>query len=170
MQFDRRSKLGVTVSVAVLVVFCGGCKQAPELPAIISPYKIDIQQGNVITQEMLSKLKAGMTPAQVKFVLGSPLVVDPFRANRWDYVSTFQSQGKAVERRRVTIIFADEKLASIEGDVFVAGSDKAAQATQKQAAENAAVDAKKTDPANKEAANEAPQPGFFSRILNKLGF
>ena len=43
MQFDRRSKLGVTVSVAVLVVFCGGCKQVPELPAIISPYKIDIQ-------------------------------------------------------------------------------------------------------------------------------
>jgi hypothetical protein len=51
----------------------------------------------------------------------------------------------------------------------VAGSDKAAQATQKQAAENAAVDTKKTDPANKEGANEAPQPGFFSRMLNKLG-
>lgn len=170
MQFDRHSKLGMTVCVAVWVVFCAGCKQAPELPTMLSPYKIDVQQGNVITQEMLSKLKSGMTPAQVRFVLGSPLVVDPFRTNRWDYVSTFQSQGKEVERRRVTIIFADEKLARIEGDVVVAGSDKAVPATQKPATEGAPAEAKKADPANKDAANEQQQPGFFSRMLNKLGF
>lgn len=94
-----------------------GCKQAPELPALISPYRIDIQQGNVVTQEMVSKLKAGMTRAQVRFVLGSPLVVDPFRTDRWDYVSIYQKQGKDIERRRVTAIFEDDKLVRIEGDV-----------------------------------------------------
>ncbi len=106
------------MAVCAGVVFAlAGCKQALELPTIISPYKIDIQQGNIITQEMLSKLKAGMTRAQVRFVLGSPLVVDPFRGDRWDYVSLFQKQGKEVERRRVTVIFDEDKLIRIEGDV-----------------------------------------------------
>ena len=94
-----------------------GCKQAPELPSIISPYKIDIQQGNIITQEMLAKLKAGMTRSQVRFALGSPLVIDPFRGDRWDYVSLYQKQGKEVERRRITVIFDEDRLVRIEGDV-----------------------------------------------------
>ena len=107
-----------------LALACGiaGCKQAPQLPSVISPYRIDIQQGNVLTQEMLSKLKAGMTRAQVRFVLGSPLIVDPFRTDRWDYVSTFEKQGKEVERRRVTVIFVDDKLVRIEGDVTLSDS------------------------------------------------
>ena len=69
-----------------MVLALAGCKQAPELPAVIAPYRIDIQQGNVVTQQMVAKLKAGMTRAQVRFALGSPLVVDPFRTDRWDYV------------------------------------------------------------------------------------
>lgn len=100
-----------------LVLAFAGCKQLPDVPAIISPYKIDIQQGNVVTQEMLAKLKVGMTRAQVRFALGSPLVVDPFRTDRWDYVYSFQKQGKEAERRRVTVIFDEDKLVRIAGDV-----------------------------------------------------
>ena len=171
MRFECRSNLGVSAFFAVWIVFFNGCKQAPELPVLVSPHKIDVQQGNVVTQEMLSKLKPGMTPSQVKFVMGSPLVVDPFRLNRWDYVSTFQSQGKEVERRRITIIFADDKLVHVEGDVAVApGMEKGLQTTMKSVADAVATDAKKTDHAHKEAASATPQPGFFSRILNKLGF
>ena len=93
------------------------CKQNPELPAMISPYKIDIQQGNVVTQEMVDKLKAGQTRSQVRFVLGSPLVVDMFRDDRWDYIYLLQRQGKPDERRRLTVLFDGDKLLRIEGDV-----------------------------------------------------
>ncbi|MBI2226507.1 MAG: outer membrane protein assembly factor BamE, partial [Betaproteobacteria bacterium] len=102
------------------VLALAGCKQAPELPAVISPYKIDIQQGNVVSQAMVSKLKAGMTRAQVRFALGSPLIVDMFHTDRWDYVYMYQKQGKEPQRHRITIIFEDDRLLRIEGDVVPA--------------------------------------------------
>ena len=117
MQIGRKTVSPSGIACAGMLLALAGCKQAPELPTVVSPYKIDVQQGNVITQDMISKLKAGMTRSQVRFVLGSPLVVDPFRLDRWDYVSTYQRQGKDVERRRVTVIFDDDKLVRIEGDV-----------------------------------------------------
>lgn len=80
-------------------------------------YKIDIQQGNAVTSEMLAKLKPGMTPSQVRFVLGTPLVVDPFHSNRWDYVYQLELAGTLKESRRVTVIFEDDRLKGIEGDV-----------------------------------------------------
>jgi outer membrane protein assembly factor BamE len=89
----------------------------PDVPTVISPYRIDIQQGNVVTQEMISKLKPGMTRAQVRFALGSPLVVDPFRTDRWDYVYMLQKQGKETERRNITVIFSEDKLVRVDGDV-----------------------------------------------------
>jgi len=92
----------------------------------LSPYKIDIQQGNAITQEMLDKLKPGMTPAQVRFILGSPLVEDPFHPNRWDYVYRYQKAGKLSEQRRVTVVFENGKLKGFEGDVVAAGQPAAA--------------------------------------------
>ena len=106
----------------LVVLVLAGCKQAPELPAVISPYKIDIQQGNVVTQDMVAKLKAGMTRSQVRFVLGTPLVIDPFRTDRWDYVYLYQRQGKPDERRRITVIFDGDKLARIEGNVVLTDS------------------------------------------------
>jgi len=103
----------------VLVAVIAGCKQAPQLPSVISPYKIDIQQGNVVTQGMVAKLKVGMTRSQVRFVLGSPLVIDPFHSDRWDYVYLYQKQGVADERRRLTVIFDEDKLVRLGGDVVV---------------------------------------------------
>lgn len=84
---------------------------------VFKPYKIDIQQGNAVTQEMVAKLKPGMTPAQVRFALGTPLVVDPFRINRWDYVYRMEKAGQLMETRRITVVFEDDKLKGIEGDV-----------------------------------------------------
>lgn len=86
----------------------------------ISPHRIEIQQGNAITQEMLDKLKPGMTPSQVRFILGTPLVVDPFHKNRWDYVYRLVRGGKVAEQRRITVIFEDDKLKALEGDVTAA--------------------------------------------------
>jgi len=86
----------------------------------IQPYKLEIPQGNVITQEMVDKLKPGMTRAQVRFVLGTPLVVDAFRTNRWDFVYTLQKGGKTLESRRITILFDGDVLQAVEGNVVAA--------------------------------------------------
>ena len=88
----------------------------PMLPSI-TPYKIDIQQGNYVTQDMVAKLKPGMTRAQVRFILGTPLVVDPFRSDRWDYVYLFKKGGGEVEQRRIAVIFENDKLKYVTGDV-----------------------------------------------------
>ena len=80
-------------------------------------YKIDVQQGNVVTQEALSQLKPGMSKAEVRQVLGTPLLADVFHANRWDYYFSSARGGRAQERQVVSLFFKDDKLAEITGDV-----------------------------------------------------
>lgn len=93
----------------------------------LTPYKLDIQQGNHVTQDMIDKLKPGMSRSQVRFVLGTPLVVDPFHVDRWDYVYVLQKQGRVIEQRRIVVRFQDDRLVGIEGDVVPAkGGEKAA--------------------------------------------
>jgi len=104
-----------------LLALLAGCTQVPMLPGL-TPYRIDIQQGNYVTQEMVAKLKRGMTKTQVRFALGTPLVVDPFHPDRWDYVYVLQKRGKVVEQRRIVVVFQDEKLARIDGDVVPAAT------------------------------------------------
>ncbi len=77
-------------------------------------YKIDVQQGNVLDQEAVDKLKIGMTKQQVQFVLGSAIIKDPFRSNRWDYVHTFlPGNSNITYRRTITVFFEKNKLARI---------------------------------------------------------
>ena len=80
-------------------------------------YKIDVQQGNYVTQDLVAKLKKGMTKAEVKQLLGTPLLADAFHANRWDYYYSNVKGGKAEDRTRLTVFFEDEKLVSVTGDV-----------------------------------------------------
>jgi outer membrane protein assembly factor BamE len=79
-------------------------------------YKIDINQGNYLSQDTVDKLKVGMTQAQVRQVLGTPLVTSPFRTDRWDYVYEYTHRGQIVEHRNFTVYFADGKLTRWEGD------------------------------------------------------
>src|SRR5258705_315774 len=129
------------------------CKQNVELPSLISPYRIDIQQGNVVTQEMVSKLKAGMTRAQVRFVLGSPLVTDMFHGDRWDYVYLMQKQGKADERRRLTVIFDGDKMVTLEGDIVL--SDKVLEPSPAPRAPGTVTISTEPKPTPKEEAAKA---------------
>jgi len=87
------------------------CSYLPSLP-----YKIDIQQGNVVTEEMVEKLRLGMTRSQVRFVLGSPLITDVFHNNRWDYVYSLAPSGRLSEKHRLSIFFDGDLLTHIEGD------------------------------------------------------
>ena len=87
----------------------------------LTPYKIDVQQGNAITQEMVAKLKPGMSKSQVRFILGTPLLTDAFHADRWDYVFVDEKAGKLKERRKVAVLFKGDVLMRVEGDVAPAG-------------------------------------------------
>ncbi|MDB5764700.1 MAG: hypothetical protein JWQ21_3695 [Herminiimonas sp.] len=81
----------------------------------LSPYRSDIQQGNFVSQEMVSQLKEGMTPDQVRFVLGTPLLIDLFHESRWDYVFRLQKGNGEVTSSRVTVFFKDNRVARFEG-------------------------------------------------------
>lgn len=83
----------------------------------LTTYKIDIQQGNVVTQDMVAKLRQGMTRSQVKFVMGTPLVSDPFHTDRWDYFYEFIKGGKLKDKKRLTLVFDQDRLAKVLGDV-----------------------------------------------------
>jgi len=78
-------------------------------------YRIDVQQGNYVTQDLLDKLKPGMTKAEVKGVLGTPLLTDAFHANRWDYYFSNKPHRMPEERAQISVIFQDEKMVSVTG-------------------------------------------------------
>lgn len=80
-------------------------------------YRVDVQQGNVLTEEMLAQLTPGMDKRKVRFLLGTPMLVDTFNQDRWDYIYTLARGGGTLEQRQVTLFFEDERLARIEGDV-----------------------------------------------------
>jgi outer membrane protein assembly factor BamE len=107
--------------LALAVCASAGCASADQyVPSWRSfgVYKIDINQGNYLSQDMVDKLKVGMTQTQVRQVLGTPLVASPFRPDRWDYVYEFTRQGRVVEHRNFTVWFADAKVTRWEGDAM----------------------------------------------------
>lgn len=80
-------------------------------------YKIDIQQGNVVTQDMIDQLRPGMTRSQVRFIMGNPLITDTFHANRWDYLYSIQPGGGERLQERVSLVFdGSDRLAGLAGD------------------------------------------------------
>jgi len=100
----------VPFALALLLAACGP----------LAPYRIDIQQGNFVSQDMVSELKHGMSKDQVRFLLGTPLVTDIFHGNRWDYVYMLDQPGKPVVKRRLAVFFDGDRLSRVEGDVVAA--------------------------------------------------
>lgn len=110
--------LALASVVASLTLTLSGCGflSKDRLDNFSITYKIDIQQGVVVTQEMADQLKPGMTTDQVKFVLGTPILTDPFHANRWDYPFRFQPGRGRIEERRFTVYFENNRLTHFDGD------------------------------------------------------
>lgn len=113
--------------------FLAACSSTPDVTSLLSPYRIDVRQGNYVTQDMVARLKPGMSRDQVRFALGSPLVADMFHANRWDYVYRFEPGRGEVQLRRLVVFFEDNKLVRVGGDV-VAETEASAAATPASAA------------------------------------
>jgi len=87
------------------------------LTGCITEYRVDIQQGNIVTPDMTAELKPGMTQRQVRFVLGTPLVIDPFHPERWDYYYSFSKAGGKPVQRRLTLFFNNDTLTNASGDL-----------------------------------------------------
>ncbi|ENO90052.1 outer membrane protein assembly factor BamE [Thauera linaloolentis] len=102
---------------------------------VVDPYRIDVRQGNYVDQDMVSQLKRGMTRDQVRFVLGSPLVVDMFRKDRWDYVYRFKPGSGQPEQRVISVFFVDGQLDHVEGDVQSGSEASAAPAERSRVVE-----------------------------------
>lgn len=114
------------IAISLLLASCSSVSDF-KMPTLLAPYKMDIRQGNAITPELRERLKFGMTRSQVHALLGTPLVQDPFHANRWDYFYSLTHEGEKVEQRRLTLYFENDVLARIDDDGKV--SDAPLQST-----------------------------------------
>jgi len=98
-------------------------------------YRLDIDQGNVIKQEMVDQLKPGLSKSQVQFVMGTALIEDTFSSNRWDYVYTMQYGDGEYKRQRLTLTFDGDTLVGLSGDYLPGGAATEAAATEAPATE-----------------------------------
>jgi outer membrane protein assembly factor BamE len=111
-------RVAMPFAALALVASCGF---VPTIPGV-TPYRIEIQQGNYISQDMVGQLKPGMSKEQVRLALGTPLLNDVFHADRWDYVYWREKPGTKREQRKLTVFFEDGKLTRLDGDVVAAGA------------------------------------------------
>ena len=116
MSRTRPSCRPAAVIAASLILLGSGCSsiQGDRLFGAITPYRVDVMQGNVITKELAANVKPGMSREQVRDVLGSPLLTSAFHADRWDYVFTMRRQGVEPQRRSVVVFFKADALDRIE--------------------------------------------------------
>jgi len=137
---------------SVLILLLSGCNK-DKIPGV---YRIDIQQGNAVTQEMINKLKPDMTKNQVAYVLGTPLIIDTFHPNRWDYIYSFHPGNGEREQRKLTVYFTDEeKLSHLEGDTRTVAREDLPQTERSESNVAVPLNEKKT--------------GIFQGLLNTIG-
>lgn len=103
----------LALAAAASLAGCSSLQSSDNFLGVITPYRVEVVQGNVLTKEQVAVVKPGMTRAQVRDVLGSPLLTDTFHANRWDYVFTIKRQGAEPQQRSVVVLFDGDKMLSI---------------------------------------------------------
>lgn len=115
----------IALSLAALALL-SGCAAVPgpsttdKVLGLVTPYKVEVVQGNVITKEQIELVKPGQSRAQVRDILGSPLLMDVFHADRWDYVFTIRRQGAKPQQRQVTVRFEGDVLKAVEAPTLPA--------------------------------------------------
>ena len=156
--------------VALLALALSGCgtsqTMADKVTTVVSPYRMDIVQGNVVTREQLALIKPGMPRLAVRNILGTSLLVSVFHADRWDYVFTLERQGAELQNRRVTVYFKNDVVDRVEADALPSETDFAATLKSKPIDDplppmEAAPDKLAQQPAKKSeapAASAAPLP------------
>lgn len=113
------ARLILLIATSLGLVACGGLNRASNnLAGVVTPYKMDIVQGNFVSKEQAAALKPGMGRNQVRDIMGTPLLTSIFHADRWDYVFTFKRQGLEPQARKVTVFFKGDLLDRVEADVL----------------------------------------------------
>jgi outer membrane protein assembly factor BamE len=109
MVFNHIMPILPTVITYLLTLFLSGC-------SVFGYYTLDINQGNIVSQEMVDQLKPGMTKRQVAFIMGTPLLADPFHDSRWDYVYSTEPDGQPRMQKRISLVFEKDELVGLQGD------------------------------------------------------
>ncbi len=117
-KLSRFASIAVRAAVfsgaALALAACSSIANKDKVLGFVTPYKVEVVQGNVITSEQAALVKPGQTRTQVRDILGSPLLTDVFHSDRWDYIFTIRRQGAAAQRRQVTVRFDGDALKSID--------------------------------------------------------
>lgn len=121
---QRHYALAAAAASLAILAGCGSVGGATRsLANAITPYKVEVVQGNFVSREQVEALQKGMTREQVRNVLGTPLVTSLFHGDRWDYVFTLKRQGVEPQRRELTVYFKDDLLDRVEGDTMPSESE-----------------------------------------------
>lgn len=148
----KRLLIAATLLTPLTLTGCSGSRYLDpnNLPFI---YKIDVQQGNVVTQDMLAQLEPGMERSKVRFIMGTPAINDVFHQDRWDYIYTYQPGGGERTERRVSVYFENDRLTRVSGDVKSAKSKLVPKPRQEVSVEVPEIEA----------------PGLFTPLLEAVG-
>ena len=115
------------LAAAALLAALGGCSTVDgyshSLLNSITPYKVEVVQGNFISREQVDALQKGMSREQVRNVLGTPLVTSLFHGDRWDYVFTLKRRGTDAQKRHLAVFFKDDAMDRVEGDTMPSESE-----------------------------------------------
>ena len=138
------------------------------MPRLVTEYRIDVQQGNVVTQEMASQLRPGLSKDQVRFVLGTPMLIDMFHADRWDYVYRLQKGNSvAVDQRQMSVFFdPGGKLLRVEGDVEAAQSGEASVVPESR---SRVIDLGSLPDDGRVSAPPLEEKGIFRKMMESVG-
>jgi len=106
----RLPLLSLSLAATSLLGGCAALQSTDSLFGLITPYRIDIVQGNAVTREQAALIKPGLTRLQVREILGTPLLTDPFHADRWDYLFVLRRPNTDVQRRGVVVHFEGDRV------------------------------------------------------------
>lgn len=164
----RASRLALALAACAAAAACGSFDSATHrLADAITPYKVEVVQGNFVSKEQVEALKPGMSRQQVRDILGTPLVTSVFHGDRWDYVFTIKRQGVEPQSRKLAVFFKGDVLDHYEGDTmpseaeFVATLDnkrKNAKVPVLEASDESLNKFSATRPAAAASAPQAPEP------------
>ena len=126
MLVQARSRVGLSFALLTAVTLAG-CNTldgaAHRVANVVTPYKVEVVQGNVVSKEQVQALQPGMSRQQVRDILGTPLVVDIFHTDRWDYVFAIRRAGVESQSRKLTVFFEGDRFVRSEGDEMPSESE-----------------------------------------------
>jgi outer membrane protein assembly factor BamE len=121
---SRASRVAFVLAAGAAATGCGSFDGATQrLAGIVTPYKVEVVQGNFVSKEQVEAVKPGMSRQQVRDILGTPLVTSVFHSDRWDYVFTLKRQGVQTQERKLAVFFKGDVMERVVGDEMPSEAD-----------------------------------------------